>query len=152
MDAPAAEVTLSGDDVRRMTLRAQGFLGATSWHRSPAGVTAMLRRVEAVAPDSVIGRNTVTSIQSGLVWGFVAQVEGMVERMVAELGGWEKAEAEFEGGNLKVNAWLGVKVTPKVIAPLPIVANFTASRSSRAPRASWLIVTALRTRCETRTT
>lgn len=49
--------------------------------------TAMLRRVEPVAPDSVIGRNTVTSIQSGLVWGFVAQVEGMVERMVAELGG-----------------------------------------------------------------
>jgi type III pantothenate kinase len=49
--------------------------------------TAMLRRVEAVAPDSVIGRNTVASIQSGLVWGFVAQVEGMVARMVAELGG-----------------------------------------------------------------
>src|SRR5256886_13973509 len=42
--------------------------------------TAMLRRVEAVAPDSVIGRNTVASIQSGLVWGFVAQVEGMVKR------------------------------------------------------------------------
>jgi type III pantothenate kinase len=49
--------------------------------------TAMLRRVEPVAPDSVIGRNTITSIQSGLVWGFVAQVEGMVKRMVAELGG-----------------------------------------------------------------
>ena len=49
--------------------------------------TAMLRRVEAVAPDSVIGRNTVASIQSGLVWGFVAQVEGMVHRMVTELGG-----------------------------------------------------------------
>ena len=49
--------------------------------------TAMLRRVEPVAPDSVIGRNTVTSIQSGLVWGFVAQVEGMVGRMVKELGG-----------------------------------------------------------------
>jgi len=55
--------------------------------------TAMLRRVEAVAPDSVIGRNTVTSIQSGLVWGFVAQVEGMVERMVAELGGTAKVIA-----------------------------------------------------------
>src|SRR5438094_491383 len=49
--------------------------------------TAMLRRVEPVAPESVIGRNTVTSIQSGLVWGFVAQVEGMVARMVRELGG-----------------------------------------------------------------
>ena len=55
--------------------------------------TAMLRRVEAVAPDSVIGRNTVTSIQSGLVWGFVAQVEGMVERIVAELGGSAKVIA-----------------------------------------------------------
>lgn len=37
----------------------------------------------------------------------------LLRAMVAELGGWEKAEAEFEGGNLKVNAWLGVKVTPK---------------------------------------
>jgi type III pantothenate kinase len=35
----------------------------------------------------VIGRNTVASIQSGLIWGFVAQVEGMVQRMVSELGG-----------------------------------------------------------------
>jgi type III pantothenate kinase len=49
--------------------------------------TAMLRRVEPVAPDSVIGRNTIASIQSGLIWGFVAQVEGMVKRMVDELGG-----------------------------------------------------------------
>src|SRR5690349_18611043 len=53
MDAPAAEVTLSGDDVRRMTLRAQGFRGATSWHRSPAGVTAMLGRVGAVQLDTI---------------------------------------------------------------------------------------------------
>src|ERR1700737_2552438 len=58
--------------------------------------TAMLRRLEAVAPDSVIGRHTVASIQSGLVWGFVAQVEGMVERMIAELGG--KATAIATGG------------------------------------------------------
>ena len=36
-----------------MTLRAQGFLGATSWHRSPAGVTAMLRRVGAVQLDTI---------------------------------------------------------------------------------------------------
>jgi type III pantothenate kinase len=58
--------------------------------------TAMLRRVEAVAPDSVIGRNTVTSIQAGLVWGFVAQVEGMVARMVSELGG--RAHVVATGG------------------------------------------------------
>jgi type III pantothenate kinase len=41
----------------------------------------------------VIGRNTVASIQSGLVWGFVAQVEGMVARMSAELGGSAKVVA-----------------------------------------------------------
>jgi uncharacterized protein YcaQ len=53
MDAPAAEVTLTPDDVRRMTLRAQGFLGATPWSRSRAGVAAMLRRVGAVQLDTI---------------------------------------------------------------------------------------------------
>jgi uncharacterized protein YcaQ len=53
MDAPAAEVTLTPDDVRRMTLRAQGFLGATPWPRSRTGVAAMLRRVGAVQLDTI---------------------------------------------------------------------------------------------------
>jgi uncharacterized protein YcaQ len=53
MGAPAAGVTLSPDEVRRMTLRAQGFLGATSWSRSGAGVAAMLRRVGAVQLDTI---------------------------------------------------------------------------------------------------
>ncbi|MGD0246561.1 MAG: crosslink repair DNA glycosylase YcaQ family protein [Streptosporangiaceae bacterium] len=53
MDAPAGEVTLTSDDVRRMTLRAQGLLGATSWPRSRAGVAAMLRRVGAVQLDTI---------------------------------------------------------------------------------------------------
>ena len=66
--------------------------------------TAMLRRVEPVAPDSVIGRNTVASIQSGLVWGFVAQVEGMVKRMVDELGG--KARVIATGGQAALVAGL----------------------------------------------
>ena len=64
----------------------------------------MLRRVEPVAPDSVIGRNTVASIQSGLVWGFVAQVEGMVKRMVDELGG--KAKVVATGGQAPLVAGL----------------------------------------------
>jgi uncharacterized protein YcaQ len=53
MDAPAAELTLTPDEVRRMTLRAQGFLGATPWHRTRAGVTAMLRRLGAVQLDTI---------------------------------------------------------------------------------------------------
>lgn len=49
--------------------------------------TAKLVRVELVTPDQVIGRSTVAAIQSGLLWGFVGQIEGMVQRMKAELGG-----------------------------------------------------------------
>jgi type III pantothenate kinase len=35
----------------------------------------------------VIGKNTVECLQSGMVYGFAAQVDGMVERMITELGG-----------------------------------------------------------------
>jgi hypothetical protein len=37
----------------------------------------------------------------------------LLRAMVAALGGWDKAEARFEAGDLKVNAWMGVKATPK---------------------------------------
>jgi hypothetical protein len=50
LDAPAPEVALTPDDVRRITLRAQGFLGATSRR---GGVAAMLRRVGAVQLDTI---------------------------------------------------------------------------------------------------
>ena len=39
------------------------------------GRAALLRRVELVEPDAVIGRTTAESIQSGVVYGIVAQVE-----------------------------------------------------------------------------
>ncbi len=48
--------------------------------------TAKLPRVEIARPPSVIGRNTVQSIQSGLLFGYVGLVEGMVARFRAELG------------------------------------------------------------------
>jgi uncharacterized protein len=53
LDAPAAEVTITPDEARRMTLRAQGFLGATSWRANRSGVAAMLRRVGAVQLDTI---------------------------------------------------------------------------------------------------
>ena len=45
-----------------------------------------LRSVELVRPRSVVGRSTVESIQSGVLYGFAAQVDGMVERILEELG------------------------------------------------------------------
>jgi type III pantothenate kinase len=46
--------------------------------------TAKLPRIELVKPPKVIGRNTVASMQSGLVYGFIGQVEGIVQRIKAE--------------------------------------------------------------------
>jgi len=48
---------------------------------------AKLPRVELVRPPRVIGRNTVASMQAGIVYGFIGQVEGIVSRMKAEMGG-----------------------------------------------------------------
>lgn len=48
--------------------------------------TAQLRRIELVAPRSSIGKNTVHSMQSGVVWGYVSLVEGMVARIKRDMG------------------------------------------------------------------
>lgn len=48
--------------------------------------TARLPRVELAAPPQAIGRNTVHSMQSGLIFGYVGLVEGMVARFRKELG------------------------------------------------------------------
>jgi type III pantothenate kinase len=47
---------------------------------------AQLRKVELVRPRSVIAKNTVEAVQSGMLFGVAAQVEGIVARMTAELG------------------------------------------------------------------
>jgi type III pantothenate kinase len=49
--------------------------------------TARFTRVEIVPPRSVIGKNTTEALQSGLLYGTAAEVDGMVERMQKELGG-----------------------------------------------------------------
>ena len=48
---------------------------------------ARLPRIDVRKPDRVIGRTTVGSMQSGLFWGYVDMVEGLVRRMRVELGG-----------------------------------------------------------------
>ncbi len=47
---------------------------------------AQLRKVELLRPRSVIAKNTVEALQSGMVFGVASQVEGIVSRMIAELG------------------------------------------------------------------
>ncbi|WP_394829916.1 type III pantothenate kinase [Pendulispora albinea] len=47
---------------------------------------ARLPRVEIVSPPRVVGRNTVHSMQSGIVFGYVCMVDGLVDRIRDELG------------------------------------------------------------------
>ncbi len=46
---------------------------------------AQLRKVELVRPRSVIGKNTVEALQSGALYGFAGQVDGLVDHIKAEL-------------------------------------------------------------------
>ncbi|WP_406726202.1 type III pantothenate kinase [Streptomyces sp. GD-15H] len=46
---------------------------------------AQLRKIEVVRPRSVIGKNTVEAMQSGIVYGFAGQVDGVARRMAREL-------------------------------------------------------------------
>jgi len=55
-----------------------------------------LPRVELARPQSVIGKNTVSSMQAGIVYGYIGQVEGIVNRMRQE--GSEGALAVATGG------------------------------------------------------
>jgi type III pantothenate kinase len=54
---------------------------------------ARLFTVELVEPPSVIGKTTAASLQSGLVYGFAGQVDGIVGRIRAELGSEVRAVA-----------------------------------------------------------
>ena len=49
--------------------------------------TAQIRRVELVAPPAFIGKSTVTSVQSGIIYGTAALVDGLVDGVTDELGG-----------------------------------------------------------------
>jgi type III pantothenate kinase len=57
---------------------------------------AMLHRVELTRPKRAIGTNTIAAMQSGIIFGYVGLVEGMVARIQQELG--EKAKVVATGG------------------------------------------------------
>jgi len=58
--------------------------------------TSMLSRVELVHPKQAIGTNTIAAMQSGIIFGYVALIEGLVARIQKELK--EKAKVIATGG------------------------------------------------------
>jgi type III pantothenate kinase len=65
---------------------------------------ARLPRVDVRKPPAVIGRTTVTSMQSGLFFGYVSMVDGIVARMRAELEDGDRAICVATGGMAEVLA------------------------------------------------
>ncbi len=58
--------------------------------------TSVLPRVGLTRPERAIGTNTITAMQSGLVFGYVGLIEGIIARIQRELGG--KAKVVATGG------------------------------------------------------
>jgi type III pantothenate kinase len=61
-----------------------------------AARAARLRKVDFIEPESVIGKTTVAALQSGVVYGFAGQVDGIVDAIRGELG--SKARTIATGG------------------------------------------------------
>ena len=47
---------------------------------------AKLPRIAVEAPDAVIGRSTVSAMQSGVYWGYIGLIEGLIDRIESEFG------------------------------------------------------------------
>jgi len=66
-----------------------------------AARAAQLRKVELIRPKSVIGKNTVEALQSGTIFGFAGQVDGLVDRITAELAqSYDQAPTVIATGGL----------------------------------------------------
>lgn len=66
---------------------------------------AKLSRVELIPPETAIGRNTVTNIRSGIIFGYSDMVDGLVNRIKAEMEGEPKVIAT--GGLASLIAGVG---------------------------------------------
>jgi type III pantothenate kinase len=76
--------------------------GLSSAMNSLAHDTAQLPRVPLAPPPVAAGRNTVQSIQAGIVFGYVGLVEGLIRRLREELGG--QAGVVVTGGQSQIMA------------------------------------------------
>jgi type III pantothenate kinase len=71
--------------------------------------TARLPMVDFRAPEKLIGSNTVGSITSGLYYGFIGMIDGILERLSVELGSNMKAVATGGQGHMIAHASRWVK-------------------------------------------
>lgn len=95
---------------------------------------AKLPRVELIAPATAVGKNTVTALQSGLVFGYAEMVDGMVGRIRREAEGIEKITVIATGGFSEVVR--GHCRTVDVYDPLLTLTGLRLIAERLAPRRS----------------
>ena len=79
---------------------ALGLMGASQeLHR----VAAKLPKVDLLFPDKIVGTTTETSMQSGIMWGTIAMIDGMIDKIINELQ-WKSCHAIATGGIASVVA------------------------------------------------
>jgi len=85
---------VSGEGVYLGGVISLGLVGASQeLHR----VAAKLPKVDLVFPGLVVGQSTENSIQSGIMWGTVAMVEGLIRRIAEEMA-WDRFQVIATGG------------------------------------------------------
>ncbi len=100
--APVIVVDLGTATTFSVADRDRRYLGGAIAPGVQTAVTGLVERaarlpqIEFSVPDRVIGKNTTSSMQSGALYGFASLVDGMVERMHAELG--QTAQVVATGG------------------------------------------------------
>ncbi len=94
---------------------------------------AQLYQVELAPPPTALGKNTIRSMQSGIVYGHVGLVEGLVARLRAELPDGQRAKVIAHGGLAELIA----RVTPciDVVDPNLILRGLRIAYDRLPPRA-----------------
>lgn len=79
-------LTFTGIDKTGKTMGVAIAPGIKTALKSLVGETAQLPEIEIKAPEKVLGFDTVSCMQSGMVYGFLSMVEGMIDKINKEAG------------------------------------------------------------------
>ncbi len=90
---------------------------------------AKLPRVEVAKPPKVVGRNTLHSMQSGIVYGYVGLVDGLIDRLNEELGYVSKVMATGGLANLIAPLSRSIEVVDDILTLTGLRLIFERNRS-----------------------